>query len=193
MKTAASRQRINQIGASGPVARGVPPFSPPTGNSEGPARSKENNIMSRRTILSLAAAGLLTSVSAFASDYRVVTAKIPFDFRAGGTSMAAGVYEITAPQGRGTPVFVVRNADTAKAAAVVASTAVSPAQGAEGDVVKLEFLCAGAECALYRILPGGYSYGWALARPKFKDQMGRAVPPAGLRVATVVVPSRSTD
>src|SRR5688572_30720649 len=105
--------------------------------------------MSTRTILGFAAASLLTAASALASDYRIVRAKIPFEFRAGAASaMPAGEYEIEAPHGRGVPMFVVRNLNTGKAAAFMAPISVAASNDRTPDLVKLDFLCAGTECAL---------------------------------------------
>jgi hypothetical protein len=143
-----------------------------------------------RTILGIAAATALTAASAFATDFRLMRAKIPFEFRAGMSTMAAGNYEIEAVRGTAAPMFVLRNLDTGTARAMIAPIAVSPSADRDPYMAKLDFLCAGTDCALYRILPGGYTGGWAVPRPKFKNEMGRALSPGQLRVATLVVPVR---
>jgi hypothetical protein len=143
-----------------------------------------------RAILSCA----VISAAAFASDFRIGNVKVPFAFRAGSTTMPAGNYEIEAPQGRSVPMLTFRNVDTGDVTALLAPVAVS-ANGAPVDpaMARVDFLCAGTDCAFYKVWPAGMSGGWSVMTPKFKNQIGRVVPSNELKLATVIVPMRASD
>jgi hypothetical protein len=84
--------------------------------------------------------------------------------------------------------------DSGDAITVLAPIALS-AQGAPVDptMARVDFLCAGTECAFYKIWPSGYSGGWSVAKPKFKNQLGKVIPANELKLATVIVPMRVSD
>ena len=149
--------------------------------------------MSARTILGFAAVTALTAASAFGSD-RLAKAKIGFGFRAGSTSFPAGDYLFESPQGRAHPMLVIRNTETGQTRLMLMPIALPPsAVNAVNEQPRIDFLCAGTECALYRVWPSNYSGGWSVSRPKFKDQLGRAIAPGELRLATVYLPVAKAD
>jgi hypothetical protein len=147
-----------------------------------------------RAVLSFAAISTLTAVSAFASDWRVGNLKVPFAFRAGSTTMPAGNYEIEAPHGRTVPMLTFRNVDSGDVTTVLAPIALSSASSAvDPSMARVDFLCAGTECAFYKLWPSAYAGGWSVVKPKFKNQLGQSIPAGELKVATVIVPMRSSD
>lgn len=146
-----------------------------------------------RTLLSFAAVAGLTAVSAFAADWKIGNAKVPFAFRAGSSTMPAGNYDIEAPHGKSVPLLTFRNLDTGDVATILAPIAVSPIGGAENGMTTVNFLCAGAECSFYRVFPGGMSGGWSVSKPKFKNELGQTIAPSELKLATVVVALRTGD
>ena len=149
--------------------------------------------MTVRALFSFTALAALTAVSAFGASARVGTARIPFAFRAGSTTMPAGNYDIEAPQGRGVPLITFRNVDTGDATMILAPVALSPNQSVDPANARVDFVCAGTECAFYRIWPAGSTGGWAMNRPKFKDELGQTIAPNETFIAAVAIaPGKSS-
>jgi hypothetical protein len=146
-----------------------------------------------RTLLSFAAITALTATSALAQSWRVENAKIPFAFRAGGATMPAGTYEVNTPTGTQSHVITLRNAKTGDSITFLAPAAVMPNPKLEGNMASIEFLCAGSDCAFYRIWPSSDRYGLAVARPKVGAEMSRNGEPAKVEIARVLVPLRASD
>jgi hypothetical protein len=149
--------------------------------------------MTARNLLPFVALGVLTTASALAAEFRITNAKVPFAFRAGSTMMPAGNYEVETSRNEQVPMLIFRNVDSGDVAAFLAPIAVSPQNEAAGIMARIEFLCAGTDCAFYRVWPNGVDRGMAVVRPKFKTEFGRNANPGEIRVATVIVPMRSSD
>lgn len=149
--------------------------------------------MTVRNLVTLAAITALAASSALAADFRITNAKVPFAFRAGKTTMPAGSYEVETSRNSNVPLLVFRNVDTGDVTALLAPIAESPNHEGPGDMARIEFLCAGTDCAFYRVWPNAVDRGMAVSRPKFRTEMGSNVEPKDIRVATVIVPMRASD
>lgn len=145
-----------------------------------------------RTLLSFAAIAALTATSALAQGWRVENAKIPFAFRAGGVTMPAGTYEVNTPLGTQAQIVTLRNAETGDSVTFLATSALTPNPKLEGKMASVEFLCAGSDCAFYRIWPGSDRYGLSVNKPKVGSEMSRNGEPAKIEIARVLVPIKAS-
>jgi hypothetical protein len=149
--------------------------------------------MTLRKFVVFTAIAALSATSVLAADFRITNAKVPFAFRAGKTTMPAGNYEVETSRNSQIPMLIFRNIDSGDVTALLAPIAESPNPEASGDLARIEFLCAGTECAFYRLWPNSVDRGMAVSRPRFRNEMGHNIPPNEIRVATVIVPMRASD
>ena len=105
------------------------------------------------TRMMMAAATLV--VAAGSASAQGLTAEIPFPFRAAGTVMAAGKYELRTTQNYGHPVYRIWNVTEHRAILVLASGSETPAKAwvAAGKPV-LTFECGTGRCSLSGIWDG---------------------------------------
>jgi hypothetical protein len=135
--------------------------------------------MTLRKFVIFTAIAALCATSALAADFRITNAKVPFAFRAGKTTMPAGNYEVETSRNSQIPMLIfrnvdsgdVRNVDSGDVTALLAPIAESPNPGASGDLARIEFLCAGTDCAFYRLWPNSVDRGMAVSRPRFRNEI----------------------
>ena len=116
------------------------------------------------TRLMIATAALV--VAAGAASAQVMTASIPFEFRAGNQVMAPGTYQVDrlATQ-TGIPIYRLLGVDSRRSIALLAQAPVDPQKGwAEGNA-KLVFACTSGSCALAEVWDGSSSYAYEFYRP----------------------------
>jgi len=116
-----------------------------------------------------AAAVVLAAGVAGAQTINMVNADVPFAFRAAGTVMPAGEYQVRGTSGSGVLILKVTNKDTNRSVLTLPSA--WDTRPAGETTVSLTFECTGADCALVRVNPGtGKDY--RIANPKAKGDDG---------------------
>jgi hypothetical protein len=101
-----------------------------------------------------------------------MTARIPFEFRAGNRVMEPGTYRVESSRLSGAPVVRLQNPHSGRQALLLAQVPVDPEKAwiAEGNP-KLAFACSSGRCALAEIWAGSGSYAYTFHRPKLgKDE-----------------------
>ncbi len=106
---------------------------------------------------------------------------IPFGFRAAGTTLPSGKYEIHTGLGASRDIARVYNVESKKAILVLFGGAVYPPVNASIRPARLIFRCGGGACALAEVWPGGADNGWRVPQP-------RVAAKANNQVATVTLP-----
>jgi hypothetical protein len=122
------------------------------------------------TRLTIATVALV--VTAGAALAQTMTARIPFEFRAGSRVMEPGTYRVESSRLSGAPVVRLQNAHSGRQALLLAQVPVDPEKAwiAEGNP-KLAFACSSGRCALAEIWAGSGSYAYTFHRPKLgKDE-----------------------
>jgi hypothetical protein len=120
------------------------------------------------TNLMLATAALVVAAgAASAQTQALMTAQIPFEFRAGNQVMAPGTYQIDRLQSAtAQPVFRLSNAHSGGSIMLLPQAPVDPRkQWAEGEP-KLLFACTSGSCSLAQIWSGSESYAYKFRAPK---------------------------
>jgi hypothetical protein len=131
--------------------------------------------MKSLTAMTIAAAAL--TVAAGVASAQTMKASVPFEFRAAGTAMPAGAYELrTAAVGHSTTILV-RNADTNKTIMILPLAPVTASRN--DNEAKLVFACGGGDCSLTSLWTGtGRAYAFNTPRASNYIQ-------AEIRVVTV--------
>ena len=116
------------------------------------------------TRLMIATAALV--VAAGAASAQVMTASIPFEFRAGNQVMAPGTYQVDrlATQ-TGIPIYRLLGVDSRRSIALLAQAPVDPKKGWAAGTGKLLFTCTSGSCALAEVWDGSSSYAYEFYRP----------------------------
>ena len=118
------------------------------------------------TRLTIATVALV--VTAGAALAQTMTARIPFEFRAGNRVMEPGTYQIGWDYHlSASPLFLVQNAHSGQQAVLLPQARVDPqkAWAAEGSP-KLAFACASGSCALAELWDGAGSHAYTFHSPR---------------------------
>jgi hypothetical protein len=121
--------------------------------------------MKSLTAMMVAAAAM--TVTAGVASAQTMRATVPFEFRAAGTAMPAGAYELRKGNLGATTTIVVRNADTSKSILLLPQ---APLTASRNDSeAKLVFACTGGDCSLASLWTGsGRAYAFNTPRaPKY--------------------------
>jgi hypothetical protein len=125
-----------------------------------PARLEDTTMKSMTSKMMMAAAALVLAGVASA---QTLTAEIPFAFRAGGATMAAGKYRISAT-GQITPKTITLRNMHSERSILVNPMAPLYTKGDSGGA-RVVFQCNGGDCRLAEIWSGGSS-AYRFATPK---------------------------
>jgi len=127
------------------------------------------------TRMMIAAATLVVAAGSASAQY--LKADIPFTFRAGDATMAAGTYQVkTTTLTGGHPVYQIRSADGARSVLLMANSQVDPKKewASRGEAV-LSFDCGTGRCALTEVWNGSERFANAVPHPKLsRDETTRA-------------------
>jgi hypothetical protein len=117
------------------------------------------------TRLMIATAALV--VVAGVASAQVMTASIPFEFRAGSQVMAPGTYQVDrlATQ-TGIPIYRLLGVDSRRSIALLAQAQVDPKKGWAAGTGKLLFTCTSGSCALAELWSGSESHAYMFRGPK---------------------------
>jgi len=126
----------------------------------------------------IAAAALL--VAAGMAPAQTIRAEVPFGFRASGTVLPPGAYEVSANyMGSGSPIFHLNNNDAKRS--VLAVSYLHDNQKPSSAPASLTFACKDTDCVLVQIAPGtGAAY-------KFWNQSPEKDPKVRLAVIRAVL------
>jgi hypothetical protein len=105
-------------------------------------------------------------VTAGVASAQMMTASIPFEFRAGDRVMAPGTYRIDSSRLTGTPIFQLSNVNAGGSIALLAQAPVSPRKGWAAGNPKLLFACTSGSCALAELWSGSESHAYTFHGPK---------------------------
>jgi hypothetical protein len=117
------------------------------------------------TRLMIATAALV--VVAGVASAQVMTASIPFEFRAGNQVMAPGTYQVDrlATQ-TGIPIYRLLDVNSHRSMALLAQAPLDPKKGWAEGTGKLLFTCTSGSCALAELWSGSESHAYKFRGPK---------------------------
>ncbi|MGA9627651.1 MAG: hypothetical protein WBL65_05475 [Bryobacteraceae bacterium] len=121
--------------------------------------------MKKLTTRFMIATAALVVVAGVASA-QVMTASIPFEFRAGDRVMAPGTYLIDSSRLSGVPVFRLSNRSSGRSIALLSQAPVDPRKGWTAGNPKLLFACTSGSCALAELWSGSESHAYKFRGPK---------------------------
>ena len=127
--------------------------------------------MKKLTTKVMIATAALVVVAGVASA-QVMTASIPFEFRAGNQVMAPGTYQVDRLAAQsGIPIYRLLGVDSHRSIALLAQARVDPEKGWAAGNPKLLFACASGSCALAQLWGGAGTDAYKFALPKLgKDE-----------------------
>ena len=134
----------------------------------------------KKLFLALAMVGLFTA-SAFAVDASALKARVPFDFAAGSTELAAGVYTIERHSAQ-SGVLMLRD-DSGHVKALIQTNAVTGRK--IGEPAMLVFNKYGDRYFLHRVLNAGSGTGSELRKTKIERELVASAPVQQVMVAAV--------
>jgi hypothetical protein len=130
------------------------------------ANPKEGKTMKKLTTKVMIATAALVVVAGVASA-QVMTASIPFEFRAGNQVMAPGTYQVDRLAAQsGIPIYRLLGVDSHRSIALLAQARVDPEKGWAAGNPKLLFACASGSCALAELWSGSESNAYKFRGPK---------------------------
>jgi len=106
--------------------------------------------------MTIAAAAMVVAVGVAGA--QTINAEVPFGFRAAGTVMPAGSYQVSATHpGGSNPIFKLTNGETNRSVMTLPSA--NHIQKSSEPRASLTFECSGTDCALVQVAPGsGQTY-----------------------------------